>query len=56
MSRFPCTCRTRISFQQITLETSMPIMASVAMPSMMLEALAGNGRVIERAGGLPQAD
>jgi hypothetical protein len=34
----------------------MPIMASVAMPSMMLEVLAGNGRLIERAGGLPQAD
>jgi hypothetical protein len=32
------------------------IMASVAMPSMMLEALAGNGRLIERTGGSPQVD
>ena len=57
MSRFPCTCWTaHISFQQITLKTSMPIMTSVAMPSVILELLAGNGRVIERTGGLPQAD
>jgi hypothetical protein len=38
------------------LETSMPIMTSVAMPSVILETLAGNERVIERAGGLPRAD
>jgi hypothetical protein len=57
MSRFSCTCWTaHISFQQITLKTSMPIMTSVAMPSVILETLAGNGRVIERTGGLPQAD
>jgi hypothetical protein len=46
----------RMNIQQIALKTSMPIRASVAMPSMMLETLAGNRRLSERSGGLPQVD